>query len=346
MTGNRHNIIKAGLGRLGLLFFLPVLLAGLYSCDKVIYDYEGDCSVHYIVNFRYDYNMKWADAFAHEVECITLYVIDGNGNIVLKQTDEGSALAQDGYSMEIDVPAGTYTLLAWGGTKDKNSFVFDDGVFAEDEAVCTLACSYGADGAPYFDGELDRLYHGRIDNVVLGTEAAATYENTLSLVKDTNTVRVVLQEVNAGQLDVDSFEFTIESDDWILDWNNNPIAEENTTYYAFYTGVAEAEIETKATGVYSAAVAEFTISRLMADRETRLNVYNNETGEVTLSFNLGQLAGLLKSYYIQDMDDQEYFDREDTYDIVFFLDGDNGNRWIRSYIYINSWKVVLQTTGI
>jgi len=40
------------------------------------------------------------------------------------------------------------------------------------------------------------------------------------------------------------------------------------------------------------------------------------------------------------MDDQEYLDRQDKYDLVFFLD--QGDRWMNAYIYINSWKLVLQ----
>ena len=46
----------------------------LYACDGLIYDGEGDCSVSYRVKFRYDYNMKFADAFAHEVDVVTLYL--------------------------------------------------------------------------------------------------------------------------------------------------------------------------------------------------------------------------------------------------------------------------------
>lgn len=54
----------------------------LYACDGLIYDGEGDCSVNYRVKFRYDYNMKFADAFAHEVNVVTLYLLDAEGRVV------------------------------------------------------------------------------------------------------------------------------------------------------------------------------------------------------------------------------------------------------------------------
>ena len=82
----------------------------------------------------------------------------------------------------------------------------------------------------------------------------------------------------------------------------------------------------------------------MKGQETRLTVTNKETGETVFSIPLIDCALLVKGYYNRDMDDQEYLDRQDEYDMVFFLD--EGDRWLDTYIYINSWKVVLQNTGL
>ena len=94
----------------------------LLGCDSVIYDGEGDCSVNYRVKFRYDMNLKFADAFAHEVESVTLYLLDGGGRVVWQRTESGEALGKEGYAMEVDVAPGTYDLLAWCGSTDKGSF--------------------------------------------------------------------------------------------------------------------------------------------------------------------------------------------------------------------------------
>ena len=90
----------------------------LLGCDSVIYDGEGDCSVNYRVKFRYDMNLKFADAFAHEVESVTLYLLDGGGRVVWQRTESGEALGKEGYAMEVDVAPGTYDLLAWCGSTD------------------------------------------------------------------------------------------------------------------------------------------------------------------------------------------------------------------------------------
>lgn len=80
--------------------------------------------------------------------------------------------------------------------------------------------------------------------------------------------------------------------------------------------------------------------RLVKGQQPRLSVTNKETGETVLSIPLIDYALLVKGFYNRDMYDQEYLDRQDEYDMVFFLD--EGDRWLDTYVYINSWKVVLQ----
>ena len=92
----------------------------------------------------------------------------------------------------------------------------------------------------------------------------------------------------------------------------------------------------------SAAIAELTVPRLMTDHadRSRLVIRNRENGETVVSIPLIDAALLVKGYYNREMSDQEYLDRQDVFSMTFFLDEDD--RWMDTYIYINSWKVVLQ----
>ena len=98
------------------------------------------------------------------------------------------------------------------------------------------------------------------------------------------------------------------------------------------------------------AVAELSVARLMADKDSKLTITSKKTGEVVLSVPLVDYALMIKGNYINepqfgyDMPDQEYLDREDEYTMIFFLD--QGNKWMNAFIYINSWKVVLQETEL
>ena len=178
-----------------------------------------------------------------------------------------------------------------------------------------------------------------------------TYTFDVPLIKNTNNVRVVLQHLSGEPVDKDKFTFTIYDENGMMDWDNSLLPDEPITYYAWHTDSGEAGIESSilnqgisTRSVFSAAIAELTVARLVKGQNSRLAVSNNETGEVVFSIPLIDYALLVKGFYNRDMDDQEYLDREDTYDMVFFLD--EGDRWVDTHIYINSWKVVLQDTDL
>ena len=63
-----------------------VCLLAMSSCDNWLYEEEGDCSVYYRLKFRYDMNLKWADAFANEVTSIHLYAFDNSGRVGMAES--------------------------------------------------------------------------------------------------------------------------------------------------------------------------------------------------------------------------------------------------------------------
>lgn len=191
----------------------------LLGCDSVIYDGEGDCSVNYRVKFRYDMNLKFADAFAREVESVTLYLLDGGGRVVWQRTESGEALGKEGYAMEVDVAPGTYDLLAWCGSTDKGSFRIPESASGK-ELTCTLMRESGTDGTGHIREDLDRLYHGYLPNQTFG-DTEGTYTYVVPLVKNTNNVRVVLQQTSGERLDEKRFSFRITAENGRMDWTTS-----------------------------------------------------------------------------------------------------------------------------
>ncbi len=351
----------------------------LSACDSVIYDYEGDCEARFQVRFRYDLNMKWADAFAHEVSHVTLYVVDEDGNVVWRKTEQGGELSDEGYRMDVDVPPGRYSLLAWCGTDDHGSFVVPGkGIWRGagpgltkttteriEDLACALDCSRDDAGAPYVDMEVDRLFHGYIGPVEFSSEPG-THTITLPLVKNTNSVNVVLQHLSGDSVDSDLFTFMITCDNGLMDWDNSLISDTQVTYYAWHTdhveagpgprdtfrpsgpgprnAVQSAGLGERSAPALSGAVARLTVGRMVKDHPMRLTVLKAATGETVLSVPLIDIALMVKDNYSRNMDDQEYLDRQDEYNLVFFLD--ESDRWISSSIYINSWHLVFQDIDI
>lgn len=321
----------------------------LSSCDNAIYDDEGDCDPHYKVSFRYDMNMKWADAFPHEVEAVTLYLIDANGNVVWQRTEDGEPLMHEGYTMDVDVAPGTYSLLAWAGDMDQQSFDMGPaGRSGKEELTARLIREYDANGKAVSKEALARLYHGYVADVTFPETEGDHVVATVNLTKNTNYIKVVLQQVGGRPLDMNDIEVTITDDNGMMEWDNSLRHEEVITYRPWYVTPIAASIspddpdgaELGTANTYTGMMAEFTTARLTVGHKDSayLTVRNLATGETIFSIKLIDYLLMVKGNYNRELDDQEYLDRQDVYDLVFFLDEDH--TWIGTTIFINSWKVV------
>ena len=171
------------------LMMAVTLGSAVVSCDSILDEDDVDCSVEYRVKFKYDYNMKYADAFSREVSSVALYAFDDNGKLVYQKTEAGDVLAADGYSMAVDMEPGDYHLITWAGLSDEASFsvpLITQGVSSLEELQC----------------KMDRIYSRAADRsaVVLSlkmAEAAAaaqiTGEHPVLLLDD------VLSELDEGR---------------------------------------------------------------------------------------------------------------------------------------------------
>ncbi len=353
---------------------LTVLAAvGLASCDKFIYDDEGDCVVSYRVRFVYDYNLKYADAFAHEVEAVTLYVIDKDENIVWRKTESGSQLAEEGYAMEVEVAPGTYSLLAWCSSanpttfrigEDENTVGADAGTPAT-ESVAQSCRSLKAnfftetrpDGSLHIgrEGEpLDRLYHVYQADVEFPSADEGIFTHTLHLTKDTNHFVISLLQLSGEPIDKKEVAFEIIDDNARLDWDNKPILGHPVTYHPWYTASVNADLSTQTAqttqttpsaradnNTFAGVIAELTTSRLMVSNRdnTRLRVYRTDTGETIASIRLIDALLLVMGYEnSRKLTQQQYLDYKDDYNLTFFLD--ENHRWLDGVILIESWRVV------
>lgn len=326
------------------------VLVGLMPASCSIMDYEGDCSVNYRARFRYDMHLHYSDAFAHEVKSVTLYAFDESGKFVQQFTDSGETLAQEGYSLPFELPAGTYHFVAWCGLEGEHqSYDVPDmtpGVSTLEELTCSIRRQYDAEGQAHV-GELDPLFHSLVTDCTL-TDEPGTHYVDVPLMKNTKTVRIVLQHLSGEPIDADKFTFSITDENGLMAHDNTLLDDELLCYDPYYTASGTADMQadgSRATTSVSAALAELSTGRLVKDKDTHtiLTVRNAE-GNTVLSIPLIDYALLVKGYYNRDMSDQEYLDRQDEYNLTFFLD-ENDN-WMSSSIIINSWRVVLSETEL
>lgn len=336
------------------LRIVAILLSALSlgSCSGLMYDEEGDCDPHYKARFIFDMNMSYANAFSKEVNAVTLYLLDPTtGNIVWQKSERGDRLREDGYLMDLDVAPGSYQLLAWCGEGLDEHFTVSADASHYSHLTCRLNREYEsrAAGSAVSRKDLKRLYHGKTD-VKIFPEDEGTYIYNVELVKNTNDVNILLQHLS-GEIVQDGFTFTITDANGSMDWDNSIMPDEVITYYPWLVRAGTAGIQHPESGDFtgissmSASVANMTIGRLMADRryDMRVKIYNPE-GEKIVDIPLIDYILQTRGRYEQTMTEQEYLDRQDKYDLVFFID--EGYRWAKAYIYINSWMVHRQITDL
>ena len=234
------------------------------SCDKVIYDGPGACEV--AIRFKFDYNLKYADAFRNEVKSVAVYVFDRSGKFVTKATDSGVPLTQEGYFLTIPgLEAGVYDLVAWCGLGDGDSFSVTDPATKE-ELVCRMKTATRTKAEETYSNEmLSTLFYGYLENTDLRRLPAGSVNTVvIPLVKNTNNIRVLLQSINSDiNLTPEQFTFAIYDDNVELAWDDkvsNPIP---VTYDPFNTRQGNVTLE-DGTEVLTAAIADFSVSRLFA----------------------------------------------------------------------------------
>lgn len=335
-----------------------MVAVGLQACNGLIYDSEGDCDPYYKVRFVYDTNLKFTDAFHAEVFEVTLYLVDPvTGRVVWQKHESGQELRQQGYLMDVDVKPGTYTLLAWCGEGHKSSFSVADSDH-HTELRCRLADrkTHTTDDRTMADTDLARLYHG-MEQEVLFEDEQGTHIKTVRLVKDTNNVHIVLQHLSGENIDHKDYTFHIEADNGHMDYDNSLIEGDHIVYHPHTALSGQAGIElpdytggSRASGVItqvSAAVAHHTVGRLVEGNDVRVKIFNKD-GDQIVSIPLIDYALLVKGNYTRPdgsvLTNQEYLDHQDEYSMVFLLD--EHGRWMNQYIYVNSWRVILQDTDI
>lgn len=317
------------------LLCLLVAAFGWISCESSIYTDQSDCPRGLSLRFVYDYNMEYANSFPKKVDCLSLYVFDEQGNFVKQLTETRDVLSNESYRMELELDAGNYTLVAYGGLAcDEASFSipeFTTRASHYDELSVTLNHDNFTSNEALHD-----LFYGKL-NVSLGEEEFV--EETLYMMKDTNNIKIALQQINGKTIAASQFTFEITDDNTLFDKNNNIVPQDVIVYSPWATGEdIVGSWEDNDTPV-SVAWAEFSTSRIVVENNPRLKVTNRETGDVVFSIPLKEYMLLLKSELYADMQSQEYLDRESEWSMVFFLD--DGFRWIDIQIIINGWTVRL-----
>lgn len=345
--------------REGSVAMVAVFSAMLFSnCHSLIYD-DTDCVESCnLIRLVYDHNMKFADAFDAEVEQVSLLVFDAETGVLSKRMDVEESSLTERNEIPLNLEPGKYELLVWAG-RHSDSFDIAQGTVGQ-STMADFHCRMHREEGGHINNDLARLYHGTLSLDATYASPSNPNKQVVYLKKNTNVIRVVLQHITGEKVDCDDFDFTITDVNGWMNHDNTLREDEQLTYHPWYLFSGSVDINTDPSDVtgtkadesfipetrasLGAALAEFTTGRLIWGAQPILTVTNKENGKTVMRINVNDYAMLVKGMYNQQMSEQEYLDRQDEYNMTFFLD--EGNHWISTVVIINDWRIVRNVTPV
>lgn len=299
---------------------LLALCALFCSACSWVDDNTDDCPTGCWLKLSYTYNMLDVDAAATQVKDATLFILDREGNYIAREDVDSVTLHQNECTIQVPtLPAGDYTFLVWAGLADS--------LYRHTPASLELL----RDEAGEQSGRLSSLFHGRLDNVHISGEYQFL---ALSLTKDTNTLSCILQSQSAAPLDADDFRLELTARNGLMDHRNTPMDSVATCYLPFMQESADLED-------LQVVHAGMNTLRLMEDDDTRLRLIYQPAGETLLDIPLTPYLLLSREVEATPMPAQEYLDRQDRYNLIFFLDptDDPLRPYICLQMKVNGWII-------
>ncbi|THG55506.1 hypothetical protein E5981_17590, partial [Bacteroides faecichinchillae] len=263
----------------------------------------------------------------------------GNGNYVDTKIVTGTELQDENYRMTLDLEEGSYHFVAYGGLacEEKTFSVLQEPSLGNMYTDLCVGMDIHRISAPI---PAERRLHNMFWGELTLTSTELYNEGTVKMMKNTNNIRIVLQQLNGKPVHAEDFEFAITDDNTLFGYDNDLIANGTITYLPWASGEAIAGIsgngENEGEPVI-VAYSEFSTSRLMTKNSPKLVIKLKDDGKEIVNIPLNDYLLLLKSELYAKMKPQEFLDRESVWSLVFFLGSDMN--WIRTHIKINDWIV-------
>lgn len=299
-----------------------LLLLVLFSCTSID-ETLPECRLY--VRFRYDYNMEFSDAFASQVNRVDVFVFDKDGTFVIKKSEQGETLGGS-YRMPLPLPAGEYRIAAWAGMSD--DFEMPEPV-AGKTTLEELTVRMKREESLVHNKALNPLWYGGVQAVSFTGRQEQT--ETVSLIKDTNKFRFILQKSGPGEeLDINDCLFEVRADNGYYDWNNDLLDDDMISYRPYYLEKVED------VGI----VVEMNTMRLLEHKKVYLTLTRKSDGKELMRIDLIPYL-LLTKMEGHNIPAQEYLDRQSEYAIVFFYNPELLN-FLSTKIVINGWTIWLK----
>lgn len=302
--------------------FVFISAALLYSGCSWVDDNLSDCPSGCWLRLSYTYNMLDVDAVSTQVKNATVFVLDAKGSCILREDVDSLTLLQHNYMIKLPaLPASEYAVLVWAGLADAH--------YQYTSSVVRLSRDeMGEQSDP-----IASLFHGRLDNITIDGQYKVL---EVPLTKNTNTLSCVLQSSNDVKIEKEAFRLELTARNGLIDHRNIPMDTACICYLPFTQNSIETE------GLQIVHLGLNTL-RLLENDDTQLTLIYTPSGEPVFSIPLSQYLILSGQVHVPDMKTQEYLDRQDQYNLLFFLVPTENPQspFLCMQMEVNGWRVRL-----
>lgn len=330
------------------------------SCEAV-YDYEGDCSSNWRVQFLYKMHPgaitsltgEGNDEFSQTVRSVQLFVYDSKtGEYVTDYTASGEYLGSGYWTMPIDLEPGEYDFLVWAhGHADKSkafqSIAPTKASLARTDHAWRVIRDEMNNHLPWNEeawNPVHSFFYGEAKGNVV-TDEVGDHLLYVELMKNTNHINVTVQFTSE---DIRPEEFYVQwiADNGHLDAFNNPVKGDVLTYKPFKEFILDDDVVIAGDGQVKAGTkySSIGVSRMMVDHQGDAKLEIRRTDDDSLIYSIDLLRWICNLHDGDDKSDQYYLDCQDDYNCHIMLTP-SGAAYAPMRININNWVVVPEQTG-
>ena len=317
------------------LFLVVASMLCIASCDTIREDLPR-CELW--LEFTFDYNMEYADAFNPQVKSVDVFVFGSDDKLLFSKRAEATALiGGNRMSLTNELDFGNYKVLTVGSLSD-NFQALDN---AGRELVpgtttlqqLTVALKRASD---VVDFEFQHLYFSevvKVDHLPSNTDHKVYPVN---LIRNTNRFNIALMKYGEGQKNGTQYTFEIQApESATYSRENEPTHQGPVHYVPHYTGQGETS-------------DVFVSARLNTMRlfnrdgwDYQFIIKNADTGAKIWSYDLMKLLSIARPTSRHDGTElpfQEYLDRQSEWNLIFTVtEKPGGGEFIQIGLVVGTW---------
>lgn len=192
------------------------------------------------------------------------------------------------------------------------------------------------------------------DPICYWDEKAGEYKviYTVSLIRNTNNVVLSLEHLS-GEFNLEQLGIEMTDNNGTMQYDNNiDNNDEMITYLPWRTATGTLDQgdltrgydindeENKDNRYANFVTTELSTARMTPDHAKIIRIYYKDTNQTVFQIPVTEWVSKLRSAKYQDMDLQEYLDREHDFELMVFLQDDGRGGWTAVQVVINGWHII------